>query len=57
MQNLDLTKWLEMVWDAPKAQDEVTRNHLLHAADMFLQDENQEADSAKVCVGRQTRAA
>jgi hypothetical protein len=34
-----------MVWDALKAQDEVTRNHLLHAADLFLQDENQEADS------------
>jgi hypothetical protein len=55
MQNLDLTKWLEMVWGALKAQDEVTRNHLLHAADMFLQDENQEADSAPACVGRQTR--
>jgi hypothetical protein len=40
-----------------KAQDEVTRNHLLHAADLFLQDENQEADSAPACVGRQTRAA
>jgi len=49
MQNLDLTRWLEMVWDALKAQDEVTRNHLLHAADLFLQDENQEADSETAC--------
>jgi hypothetical protein len=57
MQNLDLTKWLEMVWDALKAQDEVTRNHLLHAADLYLQDENQEVDFAPAFVGRQTRAA
>jgi len=57
MQNLDLTKWLEMVWEALKPQDEVTRNHLLHAADLYLQDENQEVDFAPAFVGRQTRAA
>jgi hypothetical protein len=57
MQNLDLARWLEMVWDALKAQDEVTRNHLLHAADLFLQDENQEVDFAPALVSRQTRAA
>jgi hypothetical protein len=35
MQNLDPTKWLEMVWNALNEQDDVKRNHLLHAADLF----------------------
>lgn len=38
MQKLDLTKWLEMVWDALKQQDELRRNHLLRVADGFLQN-------------------
>jgi hypothetical protein len=40
MQNLDLTKWLEMVWQALSEPDEVKRNRLLRAADMFLQKDN-----------------
>jgi hypothetical protein len=57
MQNPDLTKWLEMVWDALNEQDEMRRDHLLHAADMFLQDENQEPDSVLPSVGGQRTAA
>jgi hypothetical protein len=40
MQNLDLTKWLDMVWQALNEPDEVKRNRLLRAADMFLQKDN-----------------
>jgi hypothetical protein len=40
MQNLDLTKWLAMVWQALNEPDEVKRNRLLRAADMFLQKDN-----------------
>jgi hypothetical protein len=57
MQNLDLTKWLEMVWGALKEQDELKRDHLLHAADAFLQNDNQDHDSALPCVDRQKTAA
>jgi len=46
MQNPDLTKWLEMVWDALAEQDQLERNRLLHAAASFLQSDNQEPDSA-----------
>jgi hypothetical protein len=49
MQNPDLTKWLEMVWDALNEQDELKRDHLLHAADAFLQSDDQEPDSAVPC--------
>jgi hypothetical protein len=45
MQNPDLTKWLEMVWEALAEQDELERDRLLHAADAFLQCDNQEPDS------------
>jgi hypothetical protein len=44
MQNPDLTKWLEMVWDALNEQDALKRDHLLHAADAFLQSDDQEDD-------------
>ena len=44
MQKLDLTKWLEMVWDALKQQDELRRNHLLRVADGFLQNSGQESE-------------
>ena len=57
MQNLDLTKWLEMVWGALDEQDELKRDRLLHAADMFLQDENQDADSSVPSLDRQNTAA
>lgn len=40
MQNLDLTKWLEMVWDALAEEDEKKRDSLLHTADMFLKQDN-----------------
>ena len=29
MQNLDLTKWLEMAWDALDEQDELKRDYLI----------------------------
>ena len=45
MQNPDLTRWLEMVWDALQEEDERKRTGLLHAADAFLQSEDQEPDS------------
>jgi hypothetical protein len=57
MQNLDLTKWLGMVWDALKEQDELKRGHLLHAADAFLQNDNQDPDSALSSAGSQETAA
>jgi hypothetical protein len=46
MQNPDLPRWLEMVWDALDEQDALKRDHLLNAADAFLQSDNQEPDSA-----------
>lgn len=36
MRNLDLTQWLEIVRDALAEEDEVKRNGLLRAAEMFL---------------------
>ena len=47
MQNPDLTTWLEMVWDALNEEDEGKRDGLLHAADAFLQSDNQEPESAQ----------
>lgn len=46
MQNPDLTKWLEMVWNALDEQDALKREHLLNAADAFLQNDPPEPDSA-----------
>jgi len=41
MQHPDLTKWLEMVWDALDEQDALKRACLLNAADALLQGGNQ----------------
>jgi hypothetical protein len=57
MQNPDLTRWLEMVWDALNEPDELQRDHLLNAADAFLQSDNQEPDSALPCADSQKTAA
>lgn len=57
MQNPDLTRWLEMVWDALNEPDELQRDHLLHAADAFLQSDNQEPDSDLPCADSQKTAA
>jgi hypothetical protein len=46
MQNPDLTKWLQMVWNALDEQDALKREHLLNAADAFLQNDPLEPDSA-----------
>jgi hypothetical protein len=56
MQNLDLTKWLEMVWDALDEQDELKRDHLLNAADIFLQSDTQETESTPFVDGQKTAA-
>jgi hypothetical protein len=45
MQHPDLTKWLEMVWDALDERDALKRACLLNAADALLQGGNQ-PDSA-----------
>jgi hypothetical protein len=42
MKNLDLTKWLRIVWDALAEQDEVKRDSMLRAADRFLKGSNQQ---------------
>jgi hypothetical protein len=57
MQNPDLTTWLEMVWDALNEEDEGKRDGLLHAADAFLQSENQGPDSTEFFADRETTAA
>lgn len=46
MPNPDLTRWLEMVWDALNEEDDRKRDSLLHAADSFLQRDDQEPGSA-----------
>jgi hypothetical protein len=46
MPNPDLTRWLEMVWDALNEENERKRDALLQAADSFLQIDDQEPDSA-----------
>ncbi len=56
MQNLDLTKWLEMVWDALDEQDELKRDYLLNAADIFLQSDTQETESTPFVGGQNTAA-
>lgn len=44
MENLNLTDWLEMVWNALNEPDEVKRDQLLRAADVFLQEDDAEDD-------------
>ena len=56
MQNLDLTRWLEMVWDALDEQDELKRDHLMNAADIFLQSDTQETESTPFVDGQNTAA-
>jgi hypothetical protein len=43
MKNLDLTDWLQIVWDALAEQDEAKRNGMLRAADRFLKGSNPQA--------------
>jgi hypothetical protein len=57
MENLDLAKWLEMVWEALSEQDDVKRDDLLQAAEEFLQTESQEADGELPRAGSQDMAA
>jgi hypothetical protein len=57
MQNVKLTKWLEMVWHALEERDQRKRASLLHAADRFLQNDNQELEATPPCVGPQKTAA
>jgi hypothetical protein len=57
MENLDLAKWLEMVWEALSEQDDVKRDDLLQAAEEFLQTENPEADVELPRAGSQNMAA
>jgi hypothetical protein len=45
MQNLNLTRWLKMVREALDEKNEAKRDHLLQAADDFLQRENLESKS------------
>jgi hypothetical protein len=42
MKNLQLTKWLQLIWDALAEQDQVKRNHMLKSADVFLKEGNQQ---------------
>ena len=40
MKNQKLTEWLQVVWDALAEADEARRNSMLHAADRFLQKQD-----------------
>lgn len=44
-QDLDLTEWLEKVWNALDEPDETKRNQLLEAADTLLQEDRGDADA------------
>jgi hypothetical protein len=57
MRKPNLTTWLEMVWDALNEPNETRRDHLLHAAEMFLQEGNQESHSGLASLGRPETAA
>lgn len=46
MENLNLTNWLEMVWNALNEPDEVKRDQLLRAADVFLQEDDADDEPA-----------
>jgi hypothetical protein len=56
MQNLDLTRWSGMVWEALDEQEDLKRDHLLNAADVFLQSETQETESPPWVDGQNTAA-
>ena len=57
MPNPNLTRWLEMVWDALNEEDERKRERLLHAAETFLRGDNQKPDSALPFVDTEIAAA
>ena len=38
MKNLELTRWLKLVWDALAEKDEVKRNDMLQNATVFLNE-------------------
>jgi hypothetical protein len=57
MQNLNLTRWLKMVREALKEKDDARRDHLLRAADEFLQNENLEPRSKLPRLNRRKLAA
>jgi hypothetical protein len=40
VKNAKLTAWLQIVWDALAELDEARRNSMLHAADRFLQQQD-----------------
>jgi hypothetical protein len=40
VKNPKLTEWLQLVWDALAEPDEARRTRLLHAADRFLQKQD-----------------
>ena len=41
MKNLELTRWLRLVWDALSEEDEVQRNDMLQNAAVFLNEGDQ----------------
>ena len=40
MKTPELTEWLQIVWDALAEADEARRTSMLHAADRFLQKQD-----------------
>ena len=63
MKNPKLTEWLQMlqiVWDALAEADEVRRNSMLHAADRFLQKQDNQQPPvlrSQQCVIKEKSAA
>jgi hypothetical protein len=59
MQNLNLTEWLDMVWNALQEADESKRSDLLEAAHVFLQDgaEAHEGELSHASAGAGKKAA
>jgi hypothetical protein len=57
MQNLNLTKWLEMVWNALQETDAAKRDRLLQSAEKFLKREKRSVHGALPVLPRQRRAA
>jgi hypothetical protein len=40
METMDLTRWLQIVWDELTVQDKVKRDGLLRSADMLLREDS-----------------
>ena len=59
MKNAKLTEWLQIVWDALAESDEARRNSMLHAADRFLQKQDNQPPvlRSQQCVIREKSAA